>query len=170
MKITLFLCAGAIMVASGKKNISEMAGIGRAMPITMLAFSVGALGMCGIPPAVGFISKWYLCLGSYQASLAYSPVMIIFLFTLLIASLLDVVYFFPIIHIAFFKEPEDEDGKESKMKEAPIFMLVPLTITAIFSIIFFMAFILRAVGVFAPYMDILSLHIYDLVRIAAGNV
>jgi len=172
MKITLFLCAGAIMVASGKKNISEMAGIGRAMPVTMLAFSVGALGMCGIPPVVGFISKWYLCLGSYQASLTYSPVMIIFLFTLLIASLLDVVYFFPIIHTAFFKEPEDkdEDGKEPQIKEAPIFMLVPLTITAIFSIIFFIAFILRAVGVFAPYMDILSLHIYELVRIAAGNV
>ena len=49
-------------------------------------------------------------------------------------------------------------------------MLVPLTITAIFSIIFFIAFILRAVGIFSPYMDILSLHIYDLVRIAVGNV
>ena len=96
--------------------------------------------------------------------------MIVFLFTLLIASLLDVVYFFPIIHTAFFKEPEDENGKEPKIKEAPMFMLVPLTITAIFSIIFFIAFILRAVGIFAPYMDVLSLHIYDLVRIAVGNV
>ncbi len=67
MKITLFLCAGAIMVVTGKKNISEMAGIGKTMPVTMLAFTITAFGMCGIPPVVGFISKWYLCMGSYEA-------------------------------------------------------------------------------------------------------
>ncbi len=169
MKITLFLCAGAIMVASGKKNISEMAGIGRAMPVTMLAFSVGALGMCGIPPVVGFISKWYLCLGAYQASQVYSPVMIIFLFILLIASLLDVVYFFPIILVAFFKEPEDRD-ELMRIKEPSPFMVVPLAITALFSIIFFLAFILRPIGIVSPYIDVISLHIYDLVRTAVSGL
>jgi formate hydrogenlyase subunit 3/multisubunit Na+/H+ antiporter MnhD subunit len=64
MKITLFMCAGAIMVASGKRNISDMGGIGRTMPVTMTAFTIGALGMCGIPPVCGFISKWYLGLGA----------------------------------------------------------------------------------------------------------
>ncbi len=169
MKITLFLCAGAIMVASGKRNISEMAGIGKVMPVTMLAFSIGALGMCGLPPVIGFISKWYLCLGSYEAYQAYSPVMLLFLFVLLAASLLDVVYFFPIIHIAFFREPEDADALND-VKEAPGFMLIPLSITAIFSVLFFLAFILRWVGIFSPYIDLLSMHIYDLVRIAADNI
>jgi multicomponent Na+:H+ antiporter subunit D len=167
MKITLFLCAGAIMVATGKKNISEMGGVGKTMPVTMLAFSVCALGMCGIPPAVGFISKWYLCLGSLEGG----GIMIIFLFVLLTASLLDVVYFFPIIHTAFFKLPEGVGASdEIKRKEAPLFMLIPLSITAIFSVIFFLAFVLRPVEMLAPYMNALSLHIYDLVEIAIENV
>jgi formate hydrogenlyase subunit 3/multisubunit Na+/H+ antiporter MnhD subunit len=165
MKITLFLCAGAIMVATGKKNISEMAGIGKTMPVTMMAFSVCALGMCGIPPAVGFISKWFLCMGSWETYSVYSP----FLFVLLIASLLDVVYFFPIIHTAFFKDPEGVVG-EPKVKEAPPSVVIPLAITATFSVIFFLAFILRPVEMLAPYVDMLSMHIYDLVDIAVGNV
>lgn len=167
MKITLFLCAGAIMVATGKKNISEMGGVGKTMPVTMLAFSICALGMCGIPPAVGFISKWYLCLGSLEGE----GIMMIFLFVLLTASLLDVVYFFPIIHTAFFKQPDGvEASEEIKMKEAPLFMLVPLAITAVFSVIFFLAFVLRPVEAISPFINMLSLHIYELVEIAVGNV
>lgn len=127
MKITLFMCAGAIMVVTGKKNISEMGGIGRTMPITMLAFTIGALGMSGIPPVCGLISKWYLCLGTIDAH------SLILLSVLLISSLLDIIYFFPIIHTAFFGKPEDENAK---VKEASLFMLIPLTLTAIFSIIF----------------------------------
>jgi multicomponent Na+:H+ antiporter subunit D len=172
MKITLFLCAGAIMVATGKKNISEMAGIGKTMPVTTMAFSVCALGMCGIPPVVGFISKWFLCMGSYAAAygtIRPSPVMIIFLFVLLIASLLDVVYFFPIILTAYFKDPEGVVG-EPEVKEAPPSVVIPLAITATFSVIFFLAFILRPVEILAPYVDMLSMHIYDLVDIAVGNV
>ncbi|MBN1762839.1 MAG: monovalent cation/H+ antiporter subunit D family protein [Methanomicrobia archaeon] len=165
MKITLFLCAGAILVATGKKNISEMGGIGKTMPVTMLAFSVCALGMCGIPPAVGFISKWYLCLGSLEGS----SIMIIFLFVLLAASLLDVVYFFPIIHTAFFKHPEGA-SEQITIQEAPLFMLIPLTITAIFSVIFFLAFVLRPVETLAPFINTISLHIYELVEIAVNNV
>nr|QNO51190.1 NAD(P)H-quinone oxidoreductase subunit 2, chloroplastic [Methanosarcinales archaeon ANME-1 ERB6] len=162
MKITLFLCAGAIMVVTGKKNISEMAGVGKTMPVTMLAFTITAFGMCGIPPAVGFISKWYLCMGSYEAFQEISPVMIAFLFVLLIASLLDVVYFFPIIHTAFFKTPEGEAEEEVKVKEAPLFMLIPLSITAIFSVVFLLDYILG--------LNIISMYIYELVRVAIGNV
>lgn len=157
MKITLFLCAGAIMVATGKKNISEMGGVGKTMPVTMLAFTITAFGMCGIPPACGFISKWFLCQGALQAG------EIVFLFVLLIASFLDVVYFFPIIHTAFFKRPEGvAEEVEVKVKEAPLFMLVPLSITAIFSVIFFLDFILG--------LNIISMYFYKLVEIAVGNV
>ena len=163
MKITLFLCAGAIMVVTGKKNISEMAGIGKTMPVTMLAFTITAFGMCGIPPAVGFISKWYLCMGSYEAFREISPVMIAFLFVLLIASLLDVVYFFPIIHTAFFKKPEGEaEEVEVKVKEAPLFMLIPLSITAVFSVVFLLDYILG--------LNVISMYIYELVRVAIVNV
>ena len=138
MKITLFLCAGAIIVITGKRNVSELAGIGRIMPITMMAFTLTAAGMCGIPPIAGFISKWYICLGSIQAG------EIAFLFVALTASLLDVVYLFPIIRTAFFERPAISvlaNGGEKVVKETgrPIylFMIIPLAITAIFSIVFF---------------------------------
>jgi len=155
MKITLFLCAGAIMVVTGKKNISEMGGVGRKMPVTMLAFTITAFGMCGIPPACGFISKWFLCLGTLQAH------EIVFLFVLLTASLLDVVYFFPIIHTAFFKQPEGE-AKAMEVKEAPLFMLIPLSITAIFSVLFLLDFILG--------LNVISMYFYKLVEVALENV
>jgi len=133
MKITLFLCAGSILVASGKKKISEMAGIGRSMPITMLAFVVGVLGMCGLPPACGFISKWFLGLGTIEAGSLF------FLAVLLISSLLDVVYFFPIIYTAFFgnrKRGVSNLSGGRKIKEAPLSIVIPLCIAALFSIIF----------------------------------
>ena len=66
-KITLFFCAGSIYVASHKTNISQMKGIGRQMPWTMTAFSIGALSMIGVPPVAGFISKWYLAVGAIEA-------------------------------------------------------------------------------------------------------
>jgi len=154
MKITLFLCAGAIMVASGKRKISEMAGIGKIMPVTMLAFSIGAIGMVGLPPVCGFISKLFLCVGAWEL---FSPYNWIFLAVILTSSLLDVIYFFPIIHTAFFKEPIGEGGMSGyKVKEAPRFMLIPLAITAAFSIIFFI------------YPN--TFHIYDLMKIAVGQL
>jgi len=133
MKITLFLCAGSILVSTGKRNISEMAGIGRTMPITMLAFAVGSLGMCGIPPVSGFISKWFLGLGTLQAG------KLSLLGVLLISSFLDVVYFFPILYLAFFAKPAETESmviERKCIKEAPLSMVVPLTMTAFFSIVF----------------------------------
>ncbi len=126
MKITLFMCAGAIYVKTKKENISEMDGIGRKMPITMGAFTLGAMGLCGIPPVCGFISKWFLCLGALEAK------EIIFLFVFIASALLDAAYFFPIVYRAFFKRP-DVDGFD----EASFFVVFPIVITAIFSIIFF---------------------------------
>ena len=155
MKITLFLCAGAILVATGKTKISEMAGIGRRMPVTMLAFSVAAIGMSGIPPVAGFISKLYLCLGAWAVD---SPYGMIFLAVILISSLLDIVYFFPIILTAFFKKPAEGIGAsgEVKIKEAPLLVVVPLTITAIFSLVFFVY----------PNM----FYIFDLAKMAVSQL
>jgi multicomponent Na+:H+ antiporter subunit D len=133
MKITLFLCAGSILVASKKENISEMAGIGRTMPITMFAFTVGALGMCGTPLTGGFISKWFLGLGTVQSG------NLAFLGVLLSSSLLDVVYFFPIVYTAFFGNSERMESSRGRRKinEAPLPMVIPVSITALFSIIFY---------------------------------
>lgn len=152
MKITLFMCAGAIMVASGKRNISEMAGIGRTMPVTMLAFTVGALGMCGLPPIAGFKTHHLLVAGCEEAGGA----MTIFPYILLIVAILDVMYFFPIIYTAFFEKSEGGGGSKNKIKEAPLFMLLPIAITATVSIIFF----------FFPDM----FHILELVETAVRSL
>jgi formate hydrogenlyase subunit 3/multisubunit Na+/H+ antiporter MnhD subunit len=157
MKITLFLCAGAIMVVTGKKEISQLAGIGRQMPVTMLAFAIGAIGMCGAPPVAGFISKWFLCLGTIQSG------HLVLLAVILISSLLDVIYFFPIVKTAFFdKAPEDAaaDGSSTRMLELKrplyLFMVVPLAITAALSI------------AFCFFPDIFSL--LDLAELAVKNL
>jgi multicomponent Na+:H+ antiporter subunit D len=127
-KITLFFCAGAIFVATGKKNISEMVGIGRRMPVTMTAFFIGSLSIIGMPPCGGFVSKWYLVLGSLEAH--QMPI----LFVLLASSLLNAAYFMPFVYRAFFCRPEDAMF-ENTVKEAPPFCVVPLVITAVISII-----------------------------------
>jgi multicomponent Na+:H+ antiporter subunit D len=100
-KITLFMCAGAIFVATGRKYISEMVGIGRRMPVTMFAFLIGSLSVIGLPPTGGFISKWFLVLGTLEAQ---QPTM---LFVLLGSSLLNAAYFLPIVYRAFFCAPEE---------------------------------------------------------------
>ena len=149
MKITLFLCAGAIMVVTGIKQISHMAGIGRVMPITMAAFTITAFGMCSIPPVAGFISKWYFCLGTIQSD------KIAFLLVAITASILDLVYFFPIVRTAFFDRLTEVKGKETG-RPLYLFMIIPLAITGIFSILFCLF----------PNM----FHIFDLAQMAAKNL
>ena len=88
-KITLFFCAGAIFCATGIKNISQMKGIGKRMPITMTAFFIGSLSVIGLPPCGGFISKWYLVVGTLEAGSI--PLLVV----LLTSSFLNAVYFLP---------------------------------------------------------------------------
>jgi len=129
-KITLFFCAGAIFVATGKRNISEMKGLGRRMPLTMAAFFFGALSIIGLPPTGGFLSKWYLVLGSLEAG------QIAVLVVLLTSSLLNAAYFMPIVYRAFFSRANGEEEK-TRIQEAPLFCVAPLTVTALISIILF---------------------------------
>ncbi|MCH2694612.1 MAG: monovalent cation/H+ antiporter subunit D family protein [Acidobacteriia bacterium] len=125
LKITLFFCAGAIYVNFHKEKITELNGIGRAMPWTMGAFTLASIGLVGIPPVNGFMSKWYLGLGALESG------QIIVLIILLISGLLNAGYFFPIVYRAFFKE--SEEFKSSK--EASKWMVVPLVFTAVLSIL-----------------------------------
>lgn len=119
LKITLFFCAGAIITVTGKKKISELNGLGKQMPLTMIAFTIAAIGMIGIPPVNGFISKWYLIQGSLESG---AP---IFVAVLIGSALLNAAYFLPIVIAAFFKEGE---FKAAKGPEAPLSMLIPILI------------------------------------------
>ncbi len=129
-KITLFFCAGAVDVALHKKQISDMRGIGRAMPLTMIAFLVGSLSIIGLPVFGGMWSKWYLALGTLEQG------HYVLLATLMISSLLNIAYLLPIPLRAFFSRPAD--GAEiAGWKEAPLPCLIAISVTALGSIALF---------------------------------
>ena len=125
-KITLFFCAGAIYVATHKTEISDMTGIGRSMPVTMFAFLLGSLSIIGLPPFGGSWSKWYLALGAAETGQT------LLVAVLMISSLLNVAYLMPIVARAFFLPPPGEAGAAAVgIREAPMFCVVPLSITAL---------------------------------------
>jgi len=127
-KITLFFCAGSIYVAAHKTNVSQLKGLGRKMPWTMGAFFIASLSMIGIPPVAGFITKWYLVVGSIEAD------NYVVLTVLLTSTVLNAAYFLPITYKAFFEKPEEEDHHHGEVKEIPL-MAIPLVLTAIGSVI-----------------------------------
>lgn len=127
-KITLFFCAGAIFVAHNKRKISDMAGIGYAMPFTMGAFAIASLSMIGVPPVAGFTTKWYLLNGALEISSV--PIVAV----LMVSSLLNAGYFVPITIRAFF-QGKKSDWTNSGIKEAPLTMVAPLVITALISVL-----------------------------------
>ncbi len=129
-KITLFFAAGAIYTAAHKTEVSQLDGIGRRMPWTMGAFAIAALSMIGLPPAAGFISKWYMVSGA-MASQHWLAVTVIVLSTLLNAG-----YFLPIIYRAFFVAPS-ADAHDHPHGEAPLLMVIALTATASATVLLF---------------------------------
>jgi NADH:ubiquinone oxidoreductase subunit 5 (subunit L)/multisubunit Na+/H+ antiporter MnhA subunit len=114
MKLALFLCAGIIHVETHTDHISEMAGIGRRMPVTMAAFAVAAAGMAGIPLVAGFVSKFYLLVGTVSTGETGNYV---FAVALLVSGVLNVAYFWPVVYQAFFQTADDHDAKP--VVEAP---------------------------------------------------
>jgi len=147
-KITLFFAAGAIYVATRKTNISELNGIGKQMPLTMAAFTIGVLSMIGVPPAAGFISKWYMISGSIEAR------QIPFIIVIAASTILNACYFLPIVYTAYFKRHDNEIyneewrmlnkgygminlNSEVRIKEAPPLMVVSLILTAIGTLVLF---------------------------------
>ena len=157
MKITLFMAAGAIFVTTHKKNISEMVGIGRRMPITMGAFTLASLAIAGFPFFAGFVSKANIIYGAVSTN---KP---LFAATLVVSGLLALVYLMPVVIIAFKKAPAEfkVDGEMvlnpefAKRGEANKAMLIPLVITCVIAIV---------LGI-APNF---GLHLYDF-AVMAGN-
>lgn len=129
-KITLFFCAGAIYVAARRKKISQMGGLGRAMPWTFGAFAVASLSMIGVPGVAGFITKWHLLLGSWDAG------SIGLILVLLTSTMLNAAYFGPVVYHAFFgKAVDPEEGGGAPAREASPAMVAPLVLTALISVL-----------------------------------
>jgi multicomponent Na+:H+ antiporter subunit D len=131
MKITLFFCAGNLAETIGVHRVSEMNGVGRRMPWTMAAFTVGALGMIGVPPIAGFVSKWYLGTGSVAAGADWVIVV------LGGSALLNAMYFLPILHRAWFREPDGAWARKTAPRglETHWMLLMPPVLTAFLSLL-----------------------------------
>ena len=129
-KITLFFCAGAILVAAHKSKISEMRGLGRQMPITMAAFFIASLSIIGVPPTGGTWSKWFLLMGTMEAQ------QWILMAVLMISSLLNIAYLLPIPFRAFSPGGEMPSANFG-IKEAPLPSLIALCITTLGCVILF---------------------------------
>ncbi len=132
MKITLFFCAGNIAEILGVHHISKMDGIGRRLPLTMASFTLAAMGMIGLPPMAGFVSKWYLGLGALSQGQGWLIV------ALVASSLLNAAYFFPIIYGAWFKEQDGDWPVDSGFVgswESQWMLIVPPIITAVVALL-----------------------------------
>lgn len=151
-KITLFFCAGAIYVAAHKTRVSQLDGIGRRMPFTMIAFLLASLSLIGVPPFGGMWSKWHLVLGAAQTG--HSA----FLWVYMVSSLLSIAYLMPVVTRAFFRAPLEATAGATpaqtapvhtgsppggqvaltyRIQEAPLCCVVPLCLTAAGSIVLF---------------------------------
>ncbi len=129
-KITLFFAAGSIYTAAHKTEISQLDGIGKRMPWTMVAFGIGALSIIGLPPTIGFTSKWLILQGAFEAQNSVAIGVII------LSTLLNAAYFLPIIYVAFFRS---ESGEAAPHGEAPWPMVLALTATAGLTVVLFFA-------------------------------
>jgi multicomponent Na+:H+ antiporter subunit D len=117
LKGMLFLSAGLIIHRTGKRRIADLHGIARQMPLTMIAFTVGAMGMVGIPLTNGFVSKWHMVLGSMEAGHPLAAAVI------LLSSLFSALYYFPLVIAGWFGSPP---AAEEASPEGPPSMLWPV--------------------------------------------
>lgn len=127
MKTALFLSLGAIVYRIGSVQLSDLAGIGRKMPLTMAVFVIGGLGLIGVPGTAGFISKWYLALGAIERG--WWPLV----FVIVASSLIAVLYVGRVIEVAWFREPSK---LAAEAKDPPLSMLIPMLALAAATIYF----------------------------------
>jgi len=124
LKITLFFCAGSVYAATGREHISQLGGLGRAMPFTFAAFAVGALGMAGMPLLPGFISKWNLALGALDDHQVWVVALLV------VSGLLNLAYYLPILRIAVF-----EPGDSRRVREPSAWLVAPPVFAALAAIV-----------------------------------
>lgn len=133
VKNCLFLAAGVIIYKTGKTTVTELRGIGKQMPITMWCFTLVSITLVGIPPTSGFVSKWYLAMGSLETGMGalswIGPVV------LLLSAMLTAGYLLPISIQAFFPG-QDFDYKNIEKKEPSLCMTVPLILYTAAAVLF----------------------------------
>jgi multicomponent Na+:H+ antiporter subunit D len=122
IKGTLILGAGALIFRTGKRTLTDLAGVGHAMPWTVAAISVGAISIVGIPPTAGFLCKWYIALGAVEAGHPF------FAFALVFGALFIFIYYIRMVNAFYFRPPRDPAILE--VREAPASMLVPILVLA----------------------------------------
>lgn len=131
IKGALFLCAAAFIYRTGKKRVDELTGIGKEMPVTLWCYTIASLGLIGIPPTSGFMSKWYLAEGALQSDIPVfswlGPVI------LLLSALLTAGYLLPITMKGFFPGI-DSDESVHKKKEVSGYMLLPLIVLSVLTV------------------------------------
>lgn len=132
IKSTLFLCAGAIIYKTGRTRVEEFRGIGKEMPLTMWCYTFVSLGLIGIPPTGGFVSKWYLAVGSLHSSVpvfsVLGPVI------LLVSALLTAGYLLPLTIHGFFPGADFDYGSLQK-REPCRWMTVPILVLTFLSVL-----------------------------------
>jgi multicomponent Na+:H+ antiporter subunit D len=134
MKITLFYSAGTIIKQTGKERIQDMAGLAKEMPISCVAFTLGAIGLLGLPPIAGWISKWYLIEGFLKIGRPWTASVFI------ISTIIEIGYFTPPLLYAYFWHESSPEAKAEVPREtrfeAPLDMIIPLVVVAILSLSF----------------------------------
>lgn len=153
-KITLFMCAGAIYVATGLTNISDMKGLGRRMPLVFIAFFIASLSIIGIPPLAGAWPKYELMQGAINGGVGYVP------FVLIVSSLLNIAYLLPIPILALMPPPGTPEPKPFKRPDgAPMLTVAAPLITAGLCVVLF--FLVGPLGDFlAPAFETPTSSVY----------
>jgi multicomponent Na+:H+ antiporter subunit D len=128
MKITLFFCAGNLAHELGIHSVRELRGVGRRMPLTMGAFTVAALGMIGMPPLAGFVTKWYLGVGALESGQPWV------IGVLVASSLLNAAYLLPLVYAAWFREPTKDWPPRTRRSETDLWLVLPTLATAALSL------------------------------------
>lgn len=122
IKGTLFLAAGAIIHKTGYRTLTDLRGVGKAMPVTCMAVSIGAISIVGIPPTAGFLCKWYIALGAFQAGKPAFGIALIF------GALFIFIYYIRMVNSFYFQKPTHPEILE--VGEAPLSMLIPILVLA----------------------------------------
>ena len=132
IKSALFLSAGALIFTTGRTKVNDFVGLGRKMPVLFWSYTIVSLGLIGIPPTSGFVSKWYLAVGSLESGIpvfdVLGPVI------LLVSALLTAGYLLPLTIHGFFPGA-DYDYNMLQKKEPCKLMTVPVLILTILSIL-----------------------------------
>jgi len=128
-KITLFFAAGSVHVGAHVEDVSRMDGLGRKMPWTMGAFSIGALSMIGMPPTAGFLGKWFILVAAMQAGHWFA------IGAIVLSTVLNAGYFLPILYRAYARQ--GEEGKIDRVRESPWPMVTALVATAALTVLLF---------------------------------